>query len=472
MGAGESKSVQGGKGGKDDDDEETKEEEERSENDASSAISKAPKASKVSKVSEASEASKASMTSKTTSMSKESAPAASHVASVASSAVRTSADAAQTAMLAKGKVPTLLVGLFAAVVLLLLSRFVRKRPAKPATGKKNSSTSDTAVSIQDLYSSILVLIVFPFEERSALSSLTTSPVRGTVLGLFNSAKEPSRVNVAIYDLGDSVHDSIPTELQCSVQVERNMRLKAKHASETDARAHLMKKCYSGERFVMTLSWSASLTVHKWDEELLLLYNSALRKSPNPILTGNCGGRDTVTESSSSSSRRTNRASFPVIRSMGKGGKLDITYIKTKDDPEDVFESLTWSPAFSFARADAYIDMFICDSIVGSSGMDITLHTIKLLSYGFKFYALPFTLAHCNTSLRSPDWRRKRGRRAESASTKPGHVMTMQEVAHVLGVSFARRVVSKRSKAGLTASPTPLEARLKAGSVEASTIAFT
>ena len=421
----------------------------------------------MSKVSKVSKASEASMTSNKTSNS-ESAPAASHAASIASSAVRASSDAAPTRVTAKGKV---IVCLFAAVVLLLLSRFVRKRPAKKPQ-KKMSSTSDTAVSIQDLYHSILVLIVFPFEERSALSSLTTSPVQGTVLELFNSAKEPSRVNVAIYDLGDSVHDFIPTELQCSVQVERNMRLKAKHASETDARAHLMKKCYSGERFVMTLSWSASLTVPKWDEELLLLYNSALRKSPNPILTGNCGGRDTVTESSSSSSRRTNRASFPVIRSMGKGGKLDISYIKTKDDPEDVFESLTWSPAFSFARADAYIDMFICDSIVGSTGMDTTLHTIKFLSYGFKFYALPFTLAHCNTSLRSPDWRRKRGKRAESASTKPGHVMTMQEVAHVLGVSFARRVVSKRSKAGLTASPTPLEARLKAGSVEASTIAFT
>ena len=368
--------------------------------------------------------------------------------------------------------------LFSATVVVLLLLRYRQRSQKEKPSAKKSVPSN-AVAVQELYNSILVLIVYPFEEGSALSSLTTSPVRATILSLFSTAKEPSRLNVAIYDLGDSVFDSVPIELQSSVRVERNMRLKARHASETDARAHLMQSCYSGERFVMTLHWGASLTLQGWDEELIGLFRSALKQAQNPILTGKCGGRDTVPGTAAAAaaatpSRRTGGAAgatFPVITSMSRGGKLAIAYRKTKDDPEDVFECLTWSPSFSFARADAYVGMFVRDSIVGSTGMDVTMHTIKFLSYGFKFFALPFTLAHCAPTQRRPDWRRRRGKRAESASAKLGHRMSMQEIAHVLGVSFARRVVSKRAKAGLTASPSPLEARLKVGSVEASSIAF-
>ena len=336
-----------------------------------------------------------------------------------------------------------LIALLASVVLLVLVLHAREAKA-----------TKRIININDLSQTILVLIVHNNGDAGStkLSTILTKPaVVSTIESVYSTAFEPSRVNVAVYDFGDSVYHHLPTNLQPTVRVERNCGVLYRHTSSSDARNHLLKTCYRSEKYILTIKAGSTLT-ESWDAkaiELLHIATKANSQKNKVMLT---------------SSLSIDGPNFLSVKDIA-GEKLIIKTKEVKNEADAPFQSTLLSPDFLFAHSSIFMDIgFVEGGGIGSSdNMDVTVNSIRFWTSGCDFYQLPIMLARGPpTSKRRAVWKSKR---KEKVVSYIGEIRSHSEFEHFVGVNFGTLTVSSRAEAGLTPSPSADEARAKCGSIE-------
>lgn len=340
--------------------------------------------------------------------------------------------------------------------------------------KERTAGAVRRVDTVDIGQTILVLIVPPPPRTGAsTASLLSRPAAlASVKALYANATEPSRVNVAVYDHGDAVFPLLPPYLQPSVSVERNSGVIYKHASASEARAHLMRTCFRGERFVMTLRHDAHV-VRGWDSSLVELH--AMAKA-------DAGG---ATLAVLTTSLAQEGPSFLAIGDVEpEKRRLLVKVKKVAKEARRPFLSLLWHPDLSFGESLSFRDEEGGGGgggggSAGSAGAagDVTLTSLRLWTRGNDVFQLPCELAHTpgvagadGAAAGADDgggWGRRRRRRGKSVSLDKmaGTVRSVDEWHHFIGANVASGRVSARARAGLSPTPSSEEARAKAGSLE-------
>lgn len=348
---------------------------------------------------------------------------------------------------------------------------------------------------------ILVLIVIPTMRKSVVSQMNRPPCIGLIESLYRYSKEPSRVNLAIYDPGDVVGAHLDPVLQPSTRIVKNAYSIHRHSSASDARALLMQTCFRGEKYVMTICHDAEVTLPNWDDEMLQAF--LLAQGADRIDFSNEGNEETepqggeYEEASNDTSLPSGRADFSikekerkdskmtspypilttsfhpsgepayvVVDSLGRGGRFNTKLRTLRYRPTRPVLVTIWSPDLSFAASHAYVrDAFVSGSVIGSKDMDITMNTTKFFTRGYDFYAIPFVIGRALMSDATDGFHSRRGKNAKSSTAATGNYRSMLEYQHFLGINMDKKSVSFRARKGLTPSPTTEEARSKVGSLE-------
>jgi len=320
-----------------------------------------------------------------------------------------------------------------------------------------SEVKKSAPVLSRLHQTIFVMIVHPFIDDTAVSAVTTPAASALIHSLFSTADEPSRVSVGVYDAGDSLFKHISPSHQTSVRFCRNMRKKAKHSSLNDAFLHLLRTAYRGERYVMTLSATATLTRPGWDSVMVGLHSKLAQTVRKPILTA------PIVENAFGNGQTD--VHFPTVQGVTRRRGLVVVPRRVALVVDEPFPVLTWSPDISFSRAvDFPSKIFVGDALLGREE-DVTNTSANLFTNGNGFYSPPLVVAVSRVSSRVEAW----GRRRRRGGGWNSGIGVSDEYAAFLGVSVARRKVSKRATNGLAPRPSPIEAMAKNGSIEAARV---
>jgi len=296
----------------------------------------------------------------------------------------------------------------------------------------------------DIENRICVAIVVP---RDATGTVGRSVV-GSIERLLLKSHEPSRISICVYDQGDSVKAHIPLQLQTFVKVSRNMVLtEPMHASDSDARAWIVRNMFKGERYFMSVPACVDVT-RDWDRTLI-----ELLPSPKSILTAQC---DLFSPN----------VNFMSLGSI-QGSRIVLTNKVCVTRPTHPVPSLFWVPCLSFSRSSAMVvSPPICDGLVRSTFADATLNGICLWTHGYDFFTPHINIVWMHERI-DVKWPRTQAYRMGTGGhgAPIGAVRTTREYEAFAGIDLELKVAVRRAYAGLTPNYSVNEALVKSGSIQ-------
>lgn len=313
--------------------------------------------------------------------------------------------------------------------------------------RRRSSVS-RAPSAMEVERRICVAVIVPFVAPSPHGHR----VVGSIERMLRKSSTPSRISICVYDMGDSVKTHIPIHLQTFVKVARNMLITDPyHASDSDARAWIVKHMFRGERYFMTVP-SCVEVAKDWDSALITML-----PSPTAIITAQC---ETFTPH------------VPFLALSGiQGSRLVLVNRPCIVRPTHPVPSLFWVPSLSFSMSAVIVTSPpISDGIVRNTFVDATLNGICMWTHGYDFFTPHETLVWKSDTCVATAWDPAQRDRTGAAQALIGVVRTTREYEAFAGIDLERKVATRRALTGLTPAYDVTEALVKIGSVQSARIA--
>lgn len=283
---------------------------------------------------------------------------------------------------------------------------------------------------------------------SATQTIRVHNIAQQVERMLRRATKPSRISICIYDQGDSARLQIPVHIQTSVKVARNMAInEPNHCSDSDARAWIVDRMLSGERYFMTVPSCFEVT-ENWDNTLVEMLPSA-----DSILTAQC-------ESFSRDVK------FLVLGDI-QGSRFIVVNKPCIIKPRLPVPSLFWVPSMSFCASNIMLNSPpIANGIIRNTHADATLNGIRLWTHGYNFYTPSQVVVWRHGCCRNElVWRKPTRPRYTVERTLIGDARTTREYETFAGIDLTHKVATIRARTGLTPSYDVTEARIKSGSVD-------